>query len=159
MGLAAALALTACSVGTTASGVAEPPAIAPGAPIGTSDPILVDPMPGGSGEPTIPQLGQLDVHPVPADWLDAALDGRAVTLKVSWTSGVEPCSVLDSIVVDRVEMAFAITLREGHAPGDNVCIEIAKFKFALVYLGELEPGTYTITDSANGAAPIHVVVT
>jgi hypothetical protein len=66
--------------------------------------------------------------------------------------------VLDTIVVDQGEMAFAITLQEGHAPGDNICIEIAKFKFALVDLGELEPGTYTISDGTGGAAPIQVVV-
>lgn len=31
-------------------------------------------------------------------------------------------------------------------------------KRALVDLGELEPGTYTITDGMSGAAPIQVVV-
>lgn len=93
-----------------------------------------------------------------ADSLEAAVDGRAVTLKISWTSGVEPCSVLDTIVVDRGEMAFAITLHEGHAAGNTICIEIAKFKVALVDLGELEPGTYTISDSTGGAEPIQVVV-
>ena len=74
-----------------------------------------------------------------------------------WTSGVEPCSVLDTIAVDRGNNAFAITLREGHAPGENVCIDIARFKGEILDWG-LEPGTYTISDAAGGAAPIQVVV-
>ena len=106
----------------------------------SDDPILVDPMPGGNGELTVPRPGQLDVHPVPAETLEAAVDGRNVTIRISWTSGVEPCYVLDTIVVDTGGPGFAITLLEGHAPGDNVCIEIAKSKTALVDLGELDPG-------------------
>ena len=35
---------------------------------------------------------------------------------------------------------FAITLREGHGPGDVVCIEIAESKRRIVDLGELAPG-------------------
>ena len=53
---------------------------------------------------------------------------------------------------------FEITLREGHGPGDVACIEIAEFKQAIVDLGELAPGTYTISDGAGGAAPISVTV-
>ena len=34
----------------------------------------------------------------------------------------------------------------------------AKFKIALVDLGELTPGTYTVSDSTGGAEPIQVVV-
>jgi len=55
--------------------------------------------------------------------------------------------------------AFAITLREGHGPQqDVVCIEIAESKRAIVDLGELAPGTYTISDTTGGAAPITVTV-
>ena len=39
-----------------------------------------------------------------------------------------------------------------------MCIELAEFKRALVDLGELEPGTYTISDATGGAAPISVTV-
>jgi hypothetical protein len=39
-----------------------------------------------------------------------------------------------------------------------VCIEIAKTKQALVELGELEPGTYTISDGTDTAASIQVTV-
>ena len=74
------------------------------------------------------------------------------------SSGVEPCNVLDSIVVRTGPQAFEITLREGHGPGDVACIEIAQYKRAMVDLGELEPGTYRITDGTGGAAPISVTV-
>ncbi|HEX5148374.1 MAG TPA: hypothetical protein VFW02_04785, partial [Candidatus Limnocylindrales bacterium] len=112
----------------------------------------------GGGELTVPQPGQLDVHPVPAELLESAVDGHNVTIRITWTSGVEPCNVLDTILVDRTGDAIAITLREGHAVGNKICIEIAKQKHALVDLGELEPGTYTISDAVGGAAPIQVVV-
>ena len=82
-----------------------------------------------------------------------------MTLTIDYTSGVEPCYVLDSIVVAVGDArTFAITLREGHGPGDVVCIEIAEFKRAIVDLGELAPGTYTISDTTGGAAPITVTV-
>ena len=44
---------------------------------------------------------------------------------------------------------FAITLREGHGPQDVVCIEIAESRRAIVDLGDLAPGTYTISDTTG----------
>jgi hypothetical protein len=86
--------------------------------------------------------------------------GRRVTLTIDYTSGVEPCYILDSIVVavGADTGTFAITLREGHGPGDVVCIEIAESKRAIVDLGELTPGTYTISDTTGGAPPITITV-
>jgi hypothetical protein len=156
-----ALLVTACGGGTGASGAP----LAPSQPVQASDtPVTFEPAPGGggpgvgAGELTVPRPGQLDVRPVAAQLIEAAVDGRRVTLRITWTSGVEPCYVLDAIVVDRSDAAFAITLREGHGPGDNVCIDIAKQKQAIVELGELDPGSYTISDTQGGAAPISVVV-
>jgi hypothetical protein len=106
----------------------------------------------------IPRPGQLDVHPIAADAFSAEVDGRHVVLTITYTSGVEPCSVLDTIVVQRGEGSFAITVREGHGPGDQVCIMIARVMKTQVDLGELDPGTYTISDSTGGAASIQVVV-
>jgi hypothetical protein len=153
----ATLVLVACSAATGSPGATKPSPQDQGQ-VSTNDPILVDPVPGGNGELTVPQPGQLDVHPVSAESIEAAVDGRTVRLKISWTSGIEPCYVLDSIVVDQGDKTFAISLLEGHAPGDNVCIDIAKFKFAIVDLGELAPGTYTISDATGGADPIEVIV-
>lgn len=106
----------------------------------------------------VPKPGQVDPHPIPADSLSAVVDGRRVVVTVAYVSGVEPCNVLDSIIVTTGDHSFDIVLREGHAPGDGMCIEIAEFKRAHVDLGELAPGTYTITNGSDGAAPIQVVV-
>jgi hypothetical protein len=127
-----------------------------GLPAASDDPALIDPL----GRVVTPQPGQLDVRAIPAQTLSAAVDNRRVTLTIDYTSGVEPCYILDSIVVavGADGGTFAVTLREGHGPGDVVCIEIAESKRAIVELGELAPGTYTISDAAGGAAPITVTV-
>jgi hypothetical protein len=108
----------------------------------------------------VPKPGQLDVRAVPAQTLSATVTGRRVSVTIDYTSGVEPCYVLDSIVVAVGADAgtFAITLREGHGPGDVACIEIAQSKRAIVDLGELAPRTYTISDATGGADPITVTV-
>jgi hypothetical protein len=160
MPLIMAIALGACAAGAPTPGPSEVIDPNPNAPVGGEPSVGGggQPVPGADGELTVPQPGQLDVHPVTAGSLEAAVDGRRVTIKVSWSSGIEPCYVLDSIRVDEGERAFSITVMEGHAPGENVCIDIAKFKFALVDLGELAPGTYTISDGTGGASPIEVIV-
>ncbi len=122
----------------------------------SDDPALIDPR----GRVVVPVPGQLDIRAIPAQTLTAAVSGRHVTLTIDYTSGVEPCYILDSIVVavGADTGTFAITLREGHGPGDVVCIEIAESKRAIVDLGELAPGNYTISDTTGGAAPITISV-
>ena len=119
-------------------------------------PALIDPL----GRVVVPKPGQLDVRAIPAQTLSATATGRHVTLTIDYTSGVEPCYILDSIVVavGADAKTFAITLREGHGPQDVVCIEIAESKRAIVDLGDLAPGTYAISDTTGGAAPITVTV-
>ena len=76
---------------------------------------IVSPDPGG--EFVEPRPGQLDVHDVAADLISATVDGSTITVTASWTSGVEPCSILDTVVVDRgTAGVFTITLREGRGP-------------------------------------------
>ena len=125
-------------------------------PAPSEDPALIDPL----VRIVVPKPGQLDVRPIPAQTLSAATAGRHVTLMIDYTSGVEPCNILDSIVVavGADAKTFAITLREGHGPQDVVCIEIAESKRTIVELGELAPGTYAISDTTGGAAPITVTV-
>jgi hypothetical protein len=176
--LLVALILVACSGGAASTPASGPPAtgspatsaqatsapptgsetVDPETPTGTNVAPAVELPPPGSGELVVPKPGQLDVREIPADLLEAQVDGRSVTLRITFTSGVEPCYVLDSIVVTRGDHAFAVTLRQGHGPGDLICIDLAVTRYALVNLGDLEPGTYTITDAAGGAAPIGVVV-
>ena len=122
--------------------------------------------PPASGEPSapapvativVPKPGRLDVHPVGATAIEARVDGRHVTVKLTWWSGVEPCNVLDSVGVETAGSHVRLTIREGADRRDVACIEIAMLKATVVDLGELAPGTYTI--SAGGdASPVQVVV-
>jgi hypothetical protein len=153
--------LAGCSsaVGGPASAVPSQPSSGDpngsvGAPIGGGSNGSFDP----AGRLVIPKPGQLDVHPLSASSLSATVDGRHVVVTVHFASGVEPCSILDSIVVAPGAGTFAITLREGHGPGNVVCIMIAEFKRAIVDLGTLAPGTYTISDTTGGATRITVTV-
>lgn len=150
----------------TAVPSSSPPSLAPGqdpdgsvgtdVPAPSEDPALIDPL----VRIVVPKPGQLDVRAIPAQSLSAVAAGRRVTLTIDYTSGVEPCYVLDSIVVavGADAKTFAITLREGHGPQDVVCIEIAESKRTIVDLGDQAPGTYAISDTTGGAAPITVTV-
>ncbi len=129
---------------------------------GTGIVVPVQPGPGGPVVPAqpkivVPKPGRLDVHPVGASTIEAIVTGRHVTLRLSWWSGVEPCSVLDSVGVVRTGTNILLTIREGSDQRGVACIEIAMLKGTIVDLGELAPGTYTI--SAGGEAPpIQVIV-
>ena len=161
--------LAACSSGAAPSTAASSPPAASVAPshdpdgsVGidlpapSNDPALIDPL----GRVVVPKPGQLDVRAIPAGTLSATAARRHVTLTIDYTSGVEPCYILDSIVVavGADAKTFAITLREGHGPQDVVCIEIAESKRAIVDLGDLAPGTYVISDATGGAAPTTITV-
>jgi len=122
----------------------------------------VDPGPGGmpdDAQATIvtPVAGLVDIHDVGAASLRAAVDGRRVTVKLAWWSGVEPCSVLAGVGIVRDGSTFTLTVREGSAARDVACIEIAVFKATIVGLGALDPGTYTIRAHGD-AAPVEVTV-
>jgi len=163
--IALSAVLAACasagSAATPEPSGSPPAATAPSSPSGSGGPISSPPdaiVPGPGDALVVPKPGQLDVHPIAADSFAAQVDGRHVVLTITYTSGVEPCSVLDTILVQRGEGSFAITLRQGHGPGDQVCIMIARIMSTQVDLGELDPGTYTISDTMRGADPIQVVV-
>lgn len=148
-----------------ACGSAAAPSASPTRPpdAGVTSPPSGDP--GGSGnignggaKPVVPKPGQLDVRPVTADQFSATVDGSTIAVTATWTSGVEPCNVLDSIVVDRGADAFTITLREGRGPEDVVCIAIAEQHSTTFEIPDVAPGTYTIRDSTGGAPDVQVVV-
>jgi hypothetical protein len=145
----------------TGGGAAGSGAI-PGNP-GSSGPIV---YPGPDGnlppapDPTIvtPTTGLTGVHAVQAADLEAAVNGRDVTVRVAWWSGVAPCSALAGITVTRDGSTFLLTVNEGSAAApDQVCIDIAMYKAGVVDLGELEPGTYTIK-ALGDAPPVEVTV-
>ena len=166
-GLAAALALVACS-GAPASIVPTPqptPTEVPGVgggtignPGGAPPGGIVDP--GGGRDPILghAQLvtatpGLVNQHPVSVQLVRAAADAAGVTAELRWWSGVAPCSALDSVKVQKDEAAKTIrlTVIEGSGPDDVACIDIAQLKATTVDLGVLAQGKWTI--SAEGDAP------
>jgi hypothetical protein len=183
LGLLAVLILGACSATATPSGSAGPsdsPSAAvpssaptdsgggsygdvgltdPSAPTGgVIDPTSVDPR-LGQAKLAIPRPGQLNPRPVGAAGLEPAVTGHHVLVKVTWWSGVEPCNVLDSVLVDRSGTDITIQLVEGASDANAICIEIAAQKATIVDLGELDPGTYTIRAGGNGdAKPVTITV-
>ncbi len=110
----------------------------PIAPPSSNDPGLPDP-----GSPTIvvPTPGRLDVHPVGVFAIEPRVDGRRVTVRLSWWSGVPPCSVLDSVRDVRAGNRITLTVIEGADQRGVACIELAMLKATVVDLGELDPGT------------------
>lgn len=119
------------------------------------DPGVVQP-----GEPVLvqPVAGARMIRDANASELRAAVSGRRVAVQVAWWGGVEPCDVLAGVDVVRDGTTIRLTVKAGSGPnaGDVACIEIAVLKATVVDLGELEPGTYTIT--AKGDAPAITVV-
>jgi ABC-type transport system substrate-binding protein len=165
--LIATLLVAACTSGAASS---APPSGAPSAvPSGDASqppdaPVTSSPtddtgqLPGPGGKLVVPRPGQLDVHSVPADSLAARVDGSTILVTATWTSGVEPCNVLDTILVNEDAGTFTITLREGHGPEEIACIAIAEQHRTEFEIPSRPPGTYTITDSGGLAAPIKVTV-
>ena len=183
--VAASLAIAACSsaAAPSSAGTSDPSAPAPPGPSagasepGTSqpstnpdDPVTgpSDPGPGGGlgggsgsgngGKLVIPHPGTINPHPVSVESIDARVDGRHVTAKLTWTSGVEPCYVLDSVVVSKDGTTIDLTVVEGSADQTAVCIEIAQTKSTIVDLGDLEPGTWTINATNSQIPPVTITV-
>ena len=120
---------------------------------------VVIPSPDPGGAFVVPRPGQLDVHDVAADTFSATVDGSTMTVTATWTSGVEPCSILDTIVVDRSQAGvLTITLREGHGPEEIACIAIAEQKQTRFDIPDVAPGTYTLRDGAGNAPDLEVIV-
>lgn len=170
-----ALSLTFTLVAAACSGAAAPsapPTDAPGTPPPSGAPPTDvppgDPLGwGGSGGDVAPdgakiveaRPGQLEVHEVQAESIVARLDGRRLIVAVTWWSGVEPCTILDTVVVASEPDGYSITLREGRGPEEVACIAVAEqHRTFIEFPDELEPGTYTIRDGAGGAPAIEVVV-
>lgn len=155
--LSLAFALAACGTAAAPSGAPTlPPEVTVTSPP-SGDP-GVGPIGGGGGKLVVPKPGQLGVRAIPAEGLTATVEGSTILVTATWTSGVEPCNVLDSIVVDRGEGTFSITLREGHGPEDIACIAIAEQHRTSFQIPDVEPGTWIIRDALGGAPDIQVVV-
>lgn len=167
--LLAALALTiaACSGGAAAS---PPPSGSPsasdqpapsdpdGSVSGPSDPGTGGGIGGGGDNIVLPQPGTIDPHPVAVEKIEPSVDGRHVTVKVTWTSGVAPCYVLDEVIVSRDGSDIALTVVEGRGEAGAICIDLAQQKATIVDLGELDPGDYTIEATDSEIPPVSITV-
>lgn len=139
-------------------GANPPSSVAPDDPV-TGPPGIDFPLPGNGGPPNVvPKPGQRNVHPVNVEKIEVRVDGDRIAARLTWTSGVEPCYVLDSVLVARGGNVITLTVREGSGPEDVACIEIAQQKATVVDLGSFAPGTYTIAASQGDATPVEVNV-
>jgi hypothetical protein len=144
--------LTACAGKAAAppdTPVSAPPTAGPssdpGAPIGA--------------KPVLPKPGQaVNVHPVSAEGLEARVDGDTILVRATWTSGVEPCTILDSIVVDKGEGTYTVTLREGSSPQEIACIALAEQHVTEFEIPGVAAGTWSIVDSGGLAPAVEVTV-
>ena len=93
-----------------------------------------DATPSPSASPVTPKGGTIKPRKIP--WTSAEPVGDGRTLRVVWTSGVEPCATLDRVEVDEGRDQVTVTLYEGpsRASPDAVCIEIAINKVTEVRL-------------------------
>jgi hypothetical protein len=166
-GLLVVSLLAACS---GAAAPSTPPSASPAQPSADA-PVTAPPSDGSGGgasgdpgfgigaKPILPKPGQaVDIHPIAAEQLAARVDGNKVIVKAVWTSGVEPCTILDSIVVDKGEGTYTITLQEGSSPQEIACIAIAEQHVTEFEIPDVAPGTWTIQDSGGIATPVDVTV-
>jgi hypothetical protein len=109
---------------------------------------------GGGPAFVLPKPGTTDPHPVSVETLRVDVEGRRAVVVATWWSGVAPCYQLDTAGVKRDGNDFTIALTEGHGGGDVACIEIAEEHATAIDLGELEPGTYTVTAQDSTAEPV-----
>lgn len=104
--------------------------------------------PGDGPRQVEPQPGVIDAQPI--DWETASIDRDAMTITLTWWSGVEPCTVLDRIDIEYGDEAVTVTVFEG-APENAAavsCIAMAEQKQATVDLEE-DIGQRTLVDGAE----------
>ncbi|MEA2460451.1 MAG: hypothetical protein QOH90_628 [Actinomycetota bacterium] len=130
-----AAALGACGNPTEAASSAPTTTIDPDTPVSSTPGSDDGTQPSGPRH-VEPKPGQADVRPI--GWQKAAVGADDRTVTIHFTSGVEPCYVLDHIDVRYGAKRVEITLFEGHEPSDEdvACIEIAEFKVTEVQLDE-----------------------
>ena len=154
-----ALLLSACaSAGSSPAPSDEPPPSE--APAASEPPDIGEPVPGGV-ELVEPQAGQQNVHPVALERMDATASGRVVSVDAYWTSGVDPCYVLDRVEVqlNEEDQTADITVLEGTSDPDAICVMMAVSKHTIVSFEVPSTGTWTIRDAQGGGAqPVEVVV-
>ena len=105
-----------------------------------------------------PKPGVIDPQPVFVSGLSSSIADGHLVVRVEWTSGVEPCYTLSAVKVGRDGDTFTLQVLEGATGKDVACIDIAMYKAALVDLGELPAGAYTVRADPGDAAPLVVTI-
>jgi hypothetical protein len=117
------------------TGTPEPVSTDPSTPVSSC---ITDPASGPAPTPQIvsPTPGMANVMPTAFD--TAAIGDDDVTLAIRFWSGVEPCAVLDHVLVSYGPDAVAVTLFQGSDPtsGQVACPAIAVLKQTIVTLDE-----------------------
>jgi len=114
----------------------------------------------GEPAPVEPQPGQQNVHPVALEQIGASASGSTITADLAWTSGVDPCFVLDQVIVHiNDDRTVDITVREGTSDPDAICVMLAVRKHTVVSFDVPSTGRWTIRDAEGGAPPVEVLVT
>lgn len=131
-------------IGVEPADPGDTPTSSPGLP-DHSDPNIPWDDPANA-QPVEPRPGMADVRARPFDRVIVNDDGSVTLL---FTSGVEPCAVLDHVNVEYGASTLTFTLFEGRdaAAGDVACIEIAVLKSVTIALEQPLDGR-TIVDGA-----------
>ncbi len=122
----------ASSSGTGSAGPEEPVSNTPGdGPAPSPSATIID-----GARLVEPRPGMADTRPIPWQRAEPVEGGRI--LRVFFTSGVEPCYVLDRVEVEESAEKVVVTLFEGNdaSAGDVACIEIAENKVVEIELAE-----------------------
>lgn len=124
--------------------VLGPPIAGPDRPVSSgpipAEPVPAEPVPGvgvlPTPSPVTPRPGMAGVYPIRWEQADVAADDR--TLTVQFTTGVEPCFVLDHVGVQFSASTVTVTLYQGHDPGSKgvACIDIGIFASVTVVLDQ-----------------------
>ncbi|WP_433352297.1 hypothetical protein ACQP25_04290 [Microtetraspora malaysiensis] len=97
---------------------------------GTPAPHL--PASAGPPAPVKPRGGTVDPHKV--RWTSAKPIRNGRYLRVTWWSGVEPCTMLDRVRVKETRGKVTVTLYEGRGKDAQMCVMIAVQKSTIVRL-------------------------
>jgi hypothetical protein len=112
---------------------------------------------GGATPSAAPTQPPADA-PVTAPPSDGTGVNNKIVVTVTWTSGVEPCTILDSIVATKGDGTYTVTLNEGSNPQEIACIAIAEQHVTEFEIPDVAAGTWRIIDSGGVAPPVDVTV-
>lgn len=143
----AVAATTVISVTTTAEASSATGRAAPSAPPGPVAGAVGPSSPADAG-PVKPHRRTLGTHKV--RWISAKPVKRGTHLRITWWSGIAPCTVLDHVQTRETAKKVIVTVYEGSDPAarNTMCAALAVKKFTTVKLRS-PLGTRKIVDGAR----------